>query len=170
MSFSSCLTELSSFQGIWQESYIGLRSATDCNPYHELPHLEAPLARSLYASSSFLNSSSHHITLRLRVLAHRSSNVYDVSTWALFSLSVAVTEHVPSSQRLLHLISEVVPICVDSNACYTKQETSSPSHPETMSSFRWRPNELSKFSTLDASLFKKLQNDSKNRLNFTISL
>ena len=135
MSFSSCLTELSSFQGIRQESYIGLRSATDCNPYHELPHLEAPMARSLYASSSFSNSSSHHVILRLGVLAHRSSNVYDGSTWALvFSLSVAVTEHVPSSQRLLHLISEVLPVCVDSNACYTKQETSCPSHPEMMSS------------------------------------
>ena len=133
-SFASCLTELSSFQGKWQDSYIGLRCATSRNPYHELPHLEAPMARSLYASSSFSNSSSfcHHVILQLKGLAHRSfchssllsyrrfsfgyggkrgaagfkfqpegphrpkvllltlsllQKVYEVSTWALFSLS-----------------------------------------------------------------------------------
>ncbi|EDR02874.1 uncharacterized protein LACBIDRAFT_308041 [Laccaria bicolor S238N-H82] len=62
--------------GIWQESHIGLRSATGCNSSHELPQLEAPMARSLYASSSnfFSNSSSssHHVTFQLKELAQRS--------------------------------------------------------------------------------------------------
>ena len=81
-SFSSCSTELSSFQGMWQESSIGLRSATGCNPYHELPHLEAHMARSLYASFSFSNSfSSHHVILQLKGLVHRSFFLLEVCLW-----------------------------------------------------------------------------------------
>ncbi|EDR02873.1 uncharacterized protein LACBIDRAFT_308040 [Laccaria bicolor S238N-H82] len=55
-----------------------------------------------------------------------------MSMTSLF-LSVPIIEHVPSSQSISF---QVVPACVDSNACYSNQETSCLSHLEIMSSSR----------------------------------